>query len=84
MGGQWKSRILSHVLRTLPIMEAKLGRVEITPVDQQEGAAILDRAAHRLLNMSGDEFVDRWERGDTEGMDHVAAMKVAMLIPLAR
>lgn len=54
------------------------------PIDQVEGQAILDKAARRLLGLTGDQFVTRWEAGDTDGMDHVAAMKVAMLIPLAR
>jgi hypothetical protein len=65
-------------------MDSELGNVDITPVEREEGTQILDRAARRLLDMSGEDFVVRWEAGDTEGMDHVAAMKVAMLIPLAR
>lgn len=65
-------------------MERESDTIEITPIGREEGVQILDRAAWRLLNMSGDEFVRRWEHGDTENMDHVAAMKVAMLIPLAR
>jgi hypothetical protein len=81
----WKLDALSHHRSTVLTMEARrMGNVEVTPVDQEEGAAILDRAAQRLLHMSGDDFAARWENGDVEGMDHVAAMKVAMLIPLAR
>lgn len=65
------------------LMDGELGTVEIDAIDRDEGARILDATARRLLDMSGDEFVERWNRGETDDMDHVAAMKVAMLIPLA-
>lgn len=61
----------------------QMGTVEISAVDAAEGRAILDASAKRLLGMSGDEFARRWAEGETEGMDHVAAMEVAMLLPLA-
>jgi hypothetical protein len=58
--------------------------VRVEAVSQAQGAALLDAAAERLLSMSGAEFLARWERGESISDDHVAVMKVAMLIPLAR
>jgi hypothetical protein len=58
--------------------------VRIEAVTQTEGAEILDAASRRLLSLSGEEFLSRWERGDFISDDHVAVMKVTMLIPLAR
>ncbi len=75
--------LMAHRVRIVVHM-GELGTVESRAVNQAEGREILDRAAHRLLDMSGDDFTARWNAGDIEGMDHTAAMKVAMLIPLAR
>jgi hypothetical protein len=55
--------------------------VEATP---EEGRAMLDRAAREELNMSGEEFLRRWDAGDFEDSDDAAITRVAMLIPFAR
>ena len=55
--------------------------VEATP---EEGLAMLDRAAREVLNISGEEFLRRWDSGDYEGADDPAITRVAMLIPFAR
>lgn len=81
---QWTDWTRSHPLRMVSTMSGQRGNVELSAIDQDEGGRILDSTARRLLNMSGDDFLDRWQRGDTADLDHVAAMKVAMLIPLAR
>ncbi len=60
------------------------GTVETEQVSRAEGAVIVDNAAQRLLSMSGDEFMSRWDAGEDIEGDHVAIMKVAMLLPLAR
>ena len=60
------------------------GIVETEEVSRSEGAAIVDDAARHLLSMSGDEFAKRWDAGERIDGDHVAIMKVAMLLPLAR
>lgn len=65
-------------------MSGHLGKVTADEVDTQRGRELLDETAQRLLGMSGEEFLARWERGDIADVDHVAAMKVAALIPLAR
>jgi len=51
---------------------------------RDEGVAMLDRAARESLNISGDEFLARWDAGEYEDMDDPAITRVAMLIPFAR
>jgi hypothetical protein len=51
----------------------------------QEGKDLRDRAARRYLQISGDEFLERWERGDyDDDPDRPEVMRVAMLIPFGR
>lgn len=38
--------------------------IELTP---EEARAVFDRTARRLLGISGEEFVRRWEAGDDCG-----------------
>lgn len=64
-------------------VQARLGTIELEPVDRDEGAEILDRASRRLLNISGADFTDRLQRNDVAGLDHTAVMKLAMLLPLS-
>ena len=58
--------------------------VEVVEVTREEGRAMLDRAARAALNISGDEFLSRWDAGDYEHSDDPAVTEVAMLIPFAR
>jgi hypothetical protein len=62
----------------------RLGTVVEEEISTDEGADILDRVAQKRLGITGDEFIDRWDRGDYADLDHVTVMEVAMLIPLAR
>jgi hypothetical protein len=55
--------------------------VEATP---EEGRAMLDRAAREVLNISGEEFLARYDAGEYEDSDDPAITRVAMLIPFAR
>jgi hypothetical protein len=55
--------------------------VEATP---EEGRAMLDRAAREILNMSGEDFLARWDAGEFQEADDPATTRVAMLIPFAR
>jgi hypothetical protein len=58
--------------------------VEVVEVSRKEGRAMLDRAAREVLNISGNEFLDRWDAGEYEDADDPAVTRVAMLIPFAR
>lgn len=58
---------------------------EVYELNAEDGRALFDRTARRLLNISGEEFLARWDRGDYEDeQDNMAVTKVAMLIPFAR
>jgi hypothetical protein len=61
-----------------------MGEVEFKKVSATESWQIFDRAANRLLGLSGDEFARRWDQGRYEGRDSVKIMKVAMLRPSGR
>jgi len=53
-----------------------------------EGRALFDYQARKLLNISGEEFLRRWDAGeyrdlaDAPGQRHI--MRLAMLIPFGR
>lgn len=57
--------------------------VEVVEATREEGRAILDRAAREALNISGDEFLAKWDDGDYEEADDPSVTRVAMLIPFA-
>ena len=58
---------------------------EVHELTLEEGRALFDRTARRLLNISGGEFLAGWDRGDYEDEhENMAVTKVAMLIPFAR
>lgn len=57
--------------------------VEIVEVSPEEGWRMLDRQARKYLNLSGEEFVRRWEAGEIDDPDRTDVLRVAFLIPLA-
>jgi hypothetical protein len=58
--------------------------VDVVEVTREEGRAILDRAAREALNISGEDFLAKWDAGQYENDDDPAVTRVAMLIPFAR
>lgn len=51
-------------------------------LSHDEGCALFDRAARRYLNMSGEEFIRKYEAGEFGDPDNDPnVMYVAMLIP---
>ncbi len=52
--------------------------------DREEGKEILDRAAHRYLQMSGDEFMAKWDAGEFPEVDQPDVLNVALLLPFVR
>lgn len=59
----------------------------IRELSADEGRALLDRAARRYLDMSGESFIRAWEAGEIDADDprtHSAVMRVAMLVPCRR
>ena len=57
---------------------------EVVEVSHTDGAKMLDKAARQKLNISGEEFLARWDRGFYEDADDPSVTEVAMLIPFAR
>lgn len=61
---------------------------EIRYATPEEGRRLFDYQARKLMNMSGEEFLRRWDAGefrniaDAPGHRHI--MRLAMLIPFAR
>lgn len=49
----------------------------------EEGWEILEENAQRLLNMSADEFIRRWDSGELK-VDRPRIVDVAMLLPPVR
>jgi hypothetical protein len=58
--------------------------VAVAELTREEGRAMLDRAAREALNISGHEFLAKWDAGEYENADDPAVTRVAMLISFAR
>lgn len=58
----------------------------IEPFTPEEAREIFDARARRLLGISGDEFLKRYDRGDYHGQEYedLAVVSVEMIIPLVR
>ena len=51
----------------------------------EEGRRLLDQAARKHLNMSGEEFIESWDTGlFGDRADTLQVMQVAGLLPLPR
>ena len=51
---------------------------------KNEGKKLLDRQARRQLNMSGDEFVRKWNAHEFADPEQPEIMGLAFLIPFGR
>jgi hypothetical protein len=67
----------------MPDTRSSVG-VEVVEATPEEGKALLDRAAREVLNISGEDFLVRWDAGDYVDSDDPGVTRVAMLIPFAR
>lgn len=67
-------------------MASSIDEVEVTSeaIDRTAGFELLDRRARELLGVSAGDFLTAWDSGDLGRFDHVVAMELGMLIPLAR
>lgn len=50
----------------------------------KEAWELFDGTARRYMNMSGDEFVRKWDGGEITDPDRPNVMRVLSLLPLAR
>jgi len=51
-------------------------------ISTAEWQSYVDELARRLLQISGQEFVDRWEHGEYRGTGDPNVMRVASLLPI--
>jgi hypothetical protein len=58
--------------------------VEIVEVTPEEGMRLLDRQTRARLNMSAEEFIQRWEAGNIEDPDRTDVLMCAFMIGLTR
>ena len=61
--------------------ETDMTSEKIQVLTQEEALALLDRQARRYLNMSGEEFIRRWQACEFRDQDRPEVMRVAMLLP---
>jgi hypothetical protein len=47
----------------------------------EEGRELFDKQVRRYLNMSGKEFIKKWEAGEFDDPDRPEVMEVVMLLP---
>jgi hypothetical protein len=61
---------------------------QVQYLSREEGRALFDRQARELMNMSGEEFLRRYDAGEFDDIlddsDHPHLMHLAMLIPFGR
>lgn len=68
---------------------AKTARQRFRPFTDEEGRARFDKAARRSLDMSGEEFLNKWDGGEFEPLIddpkyHEKIIGMMMLLPLVR
>lgn len=57
----------------------------VQTLSPEEGRALLDKQARRYLNLSGEEFIRKWEAGEFEAdADRPEIMRLVMLLPFGR
>jgi hypothetical protein len=61
----------------------------VRELSREEGRELFDRQARRYLDMSGDEFLFKWDAGafgdpDDRTKNPPGVMRMAMLLPFAR
>jgi hypothetical protein len=63
---------------------SELAKVTIEEATADDGRQLFDARAKDLLGISGDDFIDGWDRGEFRADDRLEVMKLAMLLPFAR
>jgi hypothetical protein len=58
--------------------------VTFEKINRDESWSVFDAAAHRLLGMSGEDLVRRWDGGELAGQRSPELMQVLMLRPSGR
>jgi hypothetical protein len=53
-------------------------------IAESEAKALLDRQTRKYLDLSVDDFIAKWDRGDYRESDDPHVRRLAVLIPLGR
>ena len=56
----------------------------VRELSDEQSWELFDGAARHYLDISGEEFLERWESGYYEDPDQPGIMSVVMLLPFAR
>lgn len=56
----------------------------IRELSDEQSWELFDSAARYYLDISGDEFLDRWDAGYYDDPDQLEVMSVVMLLPFVR
>jgi hypothetical protein len=63
----------------------KTKKPQVRELSKTQARNMFEREAQSRLNMSGKEFIERWEAGKFNGKtDTPAVIRVAMLLPFGR
>lgn len=65
-------------------VETRQPDVSIVELSSEEGKKLLDRRARQHLNISGDEFLRKWDAQEFDDPDDPRIVRLALLIPFAR
>jgi hypothetical protein len=57
---------------------------QVRELTDEQSWELFDEAAQFYLDMSGEEFLQRWESGEFEDPDRPEVMSVLMLLPFAQ
>ena len=64
---------------------AALKKSNIKELTKAEARRMFDRQAKRYLNMTGSQFIEKWDAGKFNGKaDTPAVIRLAMLLPFGR
>lgn len=65
-------------------MATKTDHCDTPELTREEGQELFDRRARKLLGISGEEFLQRWDAGEYSDSDAPNVASLAVLIPFAR
>lgn len=68
----------------MPTTTAPTDHCNVREATPEEGRELFDRQARKLLGISGEEFLARWDRGEYMDAEDPKVNAVAILIPFAR
>ncbi len=65
-------------------MQGKTKRNGVQRLSSEQAQRLFNRQVRQALDMSGQEFIERWENGKIKNPDRPKVMRLAMMIPLGR